>query len=76
MSHMTNPTLEQGKSTRSKTERTCDVQSTTPISPVPALLGGGGGREIEKEVRPRKKEGMEGKGVLRTGFISHHATLI
>lgn len=74
MSHVMDPTLEQGKTTRSKTERTCEVLTTTPISPDPALLKEGEGRGIEKDVRPRKKEGMERK--IWFYFSSYYSDLV
>lgn len=76
LSHVRDPTLEQGKSRRNKTERACDGLIATPISHVPALLVRGGSREIGKEVGPRKMEALEEKGVLRSAFISHYPTLI
>jgi len=35
-----------------------------------------GGTEYGSKVEPGKKAGVEGKGVLRSGFISHYPALI
>ena len=49
--------------------------TATPI-PHPLCCSGEGGREVRSEVEPEKKDGVGGRCVLRSGFISYHPTLI
>jgi len=74
-------TLELGKSVRSPppeeqgaAETTCDELTITPILRPPARSGGGG-RKMGVKLSLGRKERL-GKGVLRSGFISHYPTLI
>jgi len=52
----------------------CDELTVTPI-PCPLRRSGGGGRETGVKLSTGRREEW-GEGVLRSGFISHHPTLI
>jgi len=75
-------TLEQGQTVKSPppeeegvAETTCDQLTVTSIPHPPALLGGGGGREMGVKLSLGRMEGW-GEGVLRSGFLSHYPTLM